>query len=134
MLEELDSSVAAVLLNRVIGKNLTRIFVDHGGVCKNEFKNVMHDYECSSLNVIGVDASGVLLELEGVTEPERKRKIIGKGFIDVFDEEAHKLKDVKWLGSGYDLSGLYRVAFYHRYCYQESPMWEDFRKDESKTL
>ena len=58
----------------------------------------MHDYECLGLNVIGVDASEKFFsELEGVTEPERKRKIIGKGFIDVFDEEAHKLKDVKWL-------------------------------------
>ena len=66
-----------------------------------EFKNVMHDYECLGLNVIGVDASEKFFsELEGVTEPERKRKIIGKGFIDVFDEEAHKLKDVKWLAQG----------------------------------
>ena len=68
---------------------------------KDEFKNVMHDYECLGLNVIGVDASRKFFsELEGVTEPERKRKIIGKGFIDVFDEEAHKLKDVKWLAQG----------------------------------
>ncbi len=96
-----DSSVAAVLLNRAIGKNLTCIFVDHGMLRKNEFKNVMHDYECLGLNVIGVDASEKFFsELEGVTEPERKRKIIGKGFIDVFDEEAHKLKDVKWLAQG----------------------------------
>jgi len=76
-----DSSVAAVLLNRAIGKNLTCIFVDHGMLRKNEFKNVMHDYECLGLNVIGVDASEKFFsELEGVTEPERKRKIIGKGF------------------------------------------------------
>lgn len=96
-----DSSVAAVLLNRAIGKNLTCIFVDHGMLRKDEFKNVMHDYECLGLNVIGVDASRKFFsELEGVTEPERKRKIIGKGFIDVFDEEAHKLKDVKWLAQG----------------------------------
>ena len=96
-----DSSVAAVLLNKAIGKNLTCIFVDHGMLRKDEFKNVMHDYECLGLNVIGVDASRKFFsELEGVTEPERKRKIIGKGFIDVFDEEAHKLKDVKWLAQG----------------------------------
>ena len=96
-----DSSVAAVLLNRAIGKNLTCIFVDHGMLRKNEFKNVLHDYECLGLNVIGVDASAKFFaELAGVTEPEEKRKIIGKGFIEVFDEEAHKIKDVKWLAQG----------------------------------
>ena len=96
-----DSSVAAVLLNRAIGKNLTCIFVDHGMLRKDEFRNVLHDYECLGLNVIGVDASEKFFsELAGVTEPERKRKIIGKGFIDVFDEEAHKIKDVKWLAQG----------------------------------
>ena len=96
-----DSSVAAVLLNKAIGKNLTCIFVDHGMLRKDEFKKVLNDYECLGLNVIGVDASTKFFkELEGVTEPEKKRKIIGKGFIDVFDEEAHKLKDVKWLGQG----------------------------------
>ena len=93
-----DSSVAAVLLNKAIGKNLTCIFVDHGMLRKNEFKNVMKDYECLGLNVIGVDASAKFFaELAGVAEPESKRKIIGKGFIDVFDVEAHKIKDVKWL-------------------------------------
>ena len=96
-----DSSVAAVLLNRAIGKNLTCIFVDHGMLRKNEFRDVLHDYECLGLNVIGVDASQRFFrELAGVTDPERKRKIIGKGFIDVFDEEAHKIKDVKWLAQG----------------------------------
>ena len=96
-----DSSVAAVLLNRAIGKNLTCIFVDHGMLRKDEFRNVLHDYECLGLNVIGVDASAHFFkELAGVTEPERKRKIIGKGFIDVFDAEAHKIKDVKWLAQG----------------------------------
>ncbi|ERI81066.1 GMP synthase domain protein [Bacteroides pyogenes F0041] len=96
-----DSSVAAVLLNRAIGKNLTCIFVDHGLLRKNEFKNVLDDYECLGLNVIGVDARAKFFaELAGVTEPEWKRKIIGKGFIDVFDEEAHKIKDVKWLAQG----------------------------------
>ena len=96
-----DSSVAAVLLNKAIGRNLTCIFVDHGMLRKNEFKNVLHDYECLGLNVIGVDASEKFFnELAGVTDPERKRKIIGKGFIDVFDEEARKISDVKWLAQG----------------------------------
>lgn len=96
-----DSSVAAVLLNRAIGKNLTCVFVDHGLLRKNEFKDVLHDYECLGLNVIGVDASAKFYkELAGVKDPEQKRKIIGKGFIEVFDEEAHKLKDVKWLAQG----------------------------------
>jgi GMP synthase (glutamine-hydrolysing) len=96
-----DSSVAAVLLNRAIGKNLTCIFVDHGMLRKNEFRDVLRDYECLGLNVVGVDASAKFFsELAGVTDPETKRKIIGKGFIDVFDEEAHKIKDVKWLAQG----------------------------------
>ena len=96
-----DSSVAAVLLNRAIGKNLTCIFVDHGMLRKNEFRDVLHDYECLGLNVIGVDASAKFFkELEGVTEPEKKRKIIGKGFIDVFDAEAQKITDAKWLAQG----------------------------------
>ena len=96
-----DSSVAAVLLNKAIGKNLTCIFVDHGMLRKNEFENVMRDYEHLGLNVIGVNAHDKFFgELAGVTEPERKRKIIGKGFIDVFDEEARKIKDVKWLAQG----------------------------------
>jgi GMP synthase (glutamine-hydrolysing) len=96
-----DSSVAAVLLNRAIGKQLTCIFVDHGMLRKDEFKEVMRDYECLGLNVIGVDASAKFFsELAGITEPERKRKIIGKGFIDVFDEEARKISDVRWLGQG----------------------------------
>lgn len=96
-----DSSVAAVLLNKAIGNNLTCIFVDHGMLRKDEFKKVLKDYEILGLNVIGVDASAKFFkELEGITEPEKKRKIIGKGFIDVFDEEAHKIKDVKWLGQG----------------------------------
>ena len=96
-----DSSVAAVLLNKAIGKNLTCIFVDHGMLRKDEFRDVMRDYEGLGLNVIGVDASAKFFkELAGVTDPEKKRKIIGKGFIDVFDEEAHKLSDVRWLGQG----------------------------------
>ncbi len=96
-----DSSVAAALLNKAIGQNLTCIFVDHGMLRKNEFENVLNDYKCMGLNVIGVDASAKFFgELAGVSEPERKRKIIGKGFIDVFDVEAHKIKDVKWLAQG----------------------------------
>ncbi|MCF0164186.1 MAG: glutamine-hydrolyzing GMP synthase, partial [Bacteroidales bacterium] len=96
-----DSSVAAVLLNKAIGKNLTCIFVDHGLLRKDEFKNVINDYKCLGLNVIGVDASAKFFsELAGVEEPERKRKIIGAGFIDVFDAEAQKIKDAKWLAQG----------------------------------
>ncbi len=96
-----DSSVAAVLLNKAIGKNLTCIFVDHGLLRKNEFQEVMRDYESLGLNVIGVDASEKFFaELAGVTDPEKKRKIIGKGFIDVFEAEARKLADVKWLAQG----------------------------------
>lgn len=96
-----DSSVTAVLLNRAIGKNLTCIFVDHGLLRKNEFENVLHDYEHLGLNVIGVNAKEKFYrELAGVADPEKKRKIIGKGFIDVFDEEARKLQGIKWLGQG----------------------------------
>ena len=96
-----DSSVAAVLLNKAIGKNLTCVFVDHGLLRKDEFKNVLNDYECLGLNVIGVDASEKFYsELAGITDPEQKRKVIGKGFIDVFDVEAHKISDVKWLAQG----------------------------------
>ena len=96
-----DSSVVAVLLNKAIGKNLTCIFVDHGLLRKNEFETVLENYKHLGLNVIGVDAKERFYrELAGVTDPEQKRKIIGKGFIDVFDEEAHKLTDIKWLAQG----------------------------------
>jgi len=96
-----DSSVAAVLLNKAIGKNLTCIFVDHGLLRKNEFENVMKDYEHLGLNVIGVNVKDrFYAALKGVSDPEQKRKIIGSGFIDVFDEEAHKIKNVKWLAQG----------------------------------
>ena len=96
-----DSSVSAVLLNKAIGKNLTCIFVDHGMLRKNEFKNVLHDYECLGLNVIGVDASAKFFkDLEGVTDPEQKRKIIGRDFVEVFDVEARKITDAKWLAQG----------------------------------
>ena len=96
-----DSSVTAVLLHKAIGKNLTCIFVDHGLLRKNEFENVLKDYAHLGLNVIGVNAKERFYkELAGVEDPEKKRKIIGKGFIDVFDEEARKLKNIKWLGQG----------------------------------
>ena len=96
-----ESSVAAVLLNKAIGKNLTCIFVDHGLLRKNEFENVMKDYEHLGLNVIGVNVKERFYKaLAGVSDPEQKRKIIGSGFIDVFDEEAHKIEDVKWLAQG----------------------------------
>ncbi|MDY6121694.1 MAG: glutamine-hydrolyzing GMP synthase [Porphyromonas sp.] len=96
-----DSSVCAVLLNRAIGDRLTCIFVDHGLLRKDEAAKVLADYAHLGLNVIGVDASEKFYKaLDGVTDPEEKRKIIGKGFIEVFDEEARKLKDIKWLGQG----------------------------------
>ena len=96
-----DSSVVAVLLNKAIGKNLTCVFVDHGLLRKNEFEKVLEDYEHLGLNVIGVNAKKQFYDaLAGITDPEEKRKIIGKGFIDVFDAEAHKLKDIKWLAQG----------------------------------
>ena len=96
-----DSSVAAVLLNRAIGKNLTCIFVDHGMLRKNEFAQVMNDYKVLGLNVIGVDASNKFFgDLAGVTDPEQKRKIIGRDFVEVFNEEAKKITDAKWLAQG----------------------------------
>lgn len=96
-----DSTVAAVLLNKAIGKNLTCIFVDNGLLRLNEFQDVLNSYADMGLNVIGVDAKDHFYEaLKGETDPEKKRKIIGKGFIDIFDKEAHKLKDIKWLAQG----------------------------------
>ena len=96
-----DSSVAAVLLNRAIGKNLTCIFVDHGMLRKNEFTQVMEDYKVLGLNVIGVDASEKFFgDLAGVTDPEQKRKIIGRDFVEVFNAEAKKITDAKWLAQG----------------------------------
>ena len=96
-----DSSVAAVLLNRAIGNNLTCIFVDHGMLRKNEFRDVMHDYECLGLNVIGVDASEKFFaDLAGVSDPEQKRKIIGRDFVEAFNAEAKKQTGAKWLAQG----------------------------------
>lgn len=96
-----DSSVAAILLDRAIGSNLTSIFVDNGLLRKNEYNSVMEAYRRMGLNVIGVDASLVFTErLGGVTDPEAKRKIIGGAFIEIFDQEAHKIQNVRWLAQG----------------------------------
>lgn len=96
-----DSTVAGVLLQRAIGDNLTCIFVDNGLLRKDEFKNVMEAYKVLGLNVIGVDARHKFWnDLKGETDPEAKRKIIGRDFIEVFDVEAHKIQDVKWLAQG----------------------------------
>jgi GMP synthase (glutamine-hydrolysing) len=96
-----DSTVAAVLLHQAIGKNLYCIFVNNGLLRKNEFQNVLDQYQHMGLNVKGVDASQRFLsELEGVSEPEAKRKIIGRVFIEVFDDQAHQIEDVKWLAQG----------------------------------
>ena len=96
-----DSTVAAVLLNKAIGDNLYCIFVNNGLLRKNEFQSVLDQYKGMGLNVKGVDASARFLDaLAGLDEPEAKRKAIGKAFIEVFDDEANQLKDVKWLGQG----------------------------------
>ena len=96
-----DSSVAAVLLNHAIGDHLTCIFVDHGMLRKNEFSQVMEDYKVLGLNVIGVDASEKFFaDLAGVTDPEQKRKIIGRDFVEVFNAEAKKITDARWLAQG----------------------------------
>jgi len=96
-----DSTVTTVLLNEAIGKNLFCIFVDHGLLRKNEFETVLENYKILGLNVIGIRAAQRFYDaLKGVTDPEAKRKIIGKGFIDVFEDEANKLQDIKWLGQG----------------------------------
>ncbi len=96
-----DSTVAAVLLHKAIGANLHCIFVNNGLLRKNEFSAVLNRYEGMGLNVKGVDASARFLKaLAGESDPEKKRKIIGNIFIDVFDDEAHKIEDAKWLGQG----------------------------------
>jgi GMP synthase (glutamine-hydrolysing) len=96
-----DSTVAAVLLHKAIGKNLYCIFVDNGLLRKNEFEDVLDSYKHMGLNVKGVDAKQAFYDaLEGLTEPEAKRKAIGGTFIDVFDQEAHLIEDVKWLAQG----------------------------------
>ena len=96
-----DSTVAGVLLNKAIGENLHCIFVNNGLLRKNEFQEVLDQYEHMGLNIKGVDASARFLDaLKGVEDPEKKRKIIGRVFIEVFDDEAHKVQNVKWLAQG----------------------------------
>jgi len=96
-----DSSVCAVLLNRAVGKNLTSIFVDHGLLRKDEFESVLGSYKQLGLNVLGIDAKDYFYKaLEGEEDPEKKRKIIGKAFIDIFNIEAQKLQNIQWLGQG----------------------------------
>ncbi|MGA0048081.1 MAG: glutamine-hydrolyzing GMP synthase [Flavobacteriia bacterium] len=96
-----DSSVAAMLLHKAIHNQLNCIFVNNGLLRKNEFEQVLQQYEGMGLNVKGVDASDRFLDaLEGVSDPETKRKIIGKIFIEVFDDEAHKVEGARWLGQG----------------------------------
>jgi GMP synthase (glutamine-hydrolysing) len=96
-----DSTVAAVLLNKAIGKQLHCIFVNNGLLRKNEFTEVLDQYKHMGLNVKGVDASARFLDvLAGVSDPEKKRKLIGNTFIEVFDDEAHRVKEVKWLAQG----------------------------------
>ena len=96
-----DSSVAAMLLHKAIGKNLYCIFVNNGLLRKNEFPDVLDQYKGMGLNVKGVDASARFLDaLAGLSDPEEKRKAIGRVFIEVFDDEAHLIEDVKWLAQG----------------------------------
>lgn len=96
-----DSTVAAVLLNKAIGQNLYCVFVNNGLLRKNEFESVLNQYEGMGLNVKGVDASARFLDaLAGESDPEKKRKAIGRVFIEVFDDEAHLIEDVKWLAQG----------------------------------
>lgn len=96
-----DSSVAAVLLHRAIGKNLYCIFVNNGLLRKNEYADVLEQYKGMGLNVKGVDATNQFMSaLSGIAEPEAKRKTIGRVFIEVFDHEATLIEDVKWLAQG----------------------------------
>jgi GMP synthase (glutamine-hydrolysing) len=96
-----DSTVAAMLVHRAIGKNLYCIFVDNGLLRKHEFEQVLTSYKGMGLNIKGVDAKDKFYAaLKDLSEPEAKRKAIGRTFIEVFDEEAHHLEEVKWLGQG----------------------------------
>jgi GMP synthase (glutamine-hydrolysing) len=96
-----DSTVAATLVHKAIGKNLHCIFVDNGLLRKNEFGQVLDSYKHMGLNIKGVDAKEKFYTaLKGLTDPEAKRKAIGRTFIEVFDEEAHRITGVKWLGQG----------------------------------
>jgi GMP synthase (glutamine-hydrolysing) len=96
-----DSSVAAILLHKAIGKNLTCIFVDNGLLRKHEFESVLTSYQHMGLNVYGINARDLFLEdLKGIIDPEKKRKSIGKNFIEIFNREAHKIEGVRWLAQG----------------------------------
>ncbi len=96
-----DSTVAAELLHKAIGDRLICFFVDNGLLRKNEYAEVLESYKTMGLNVVGIDARQRFYdELAGATEPEKKRKIIGRVFIEVFEDEAHKLTDIAWLGQG----------------------------------
>jgi GMP synthase (glutamine-hydrolysing) len=96
-----DSTVAAMLVHKAIGKNLYCIFVDNGLLRKGEYEQVLNSYKGMGLNIKGVDAKEKFyLGLKDLSEPESKRKAIGRTFIEIFDEEAHKISDVKWLGQG----------------------------------
>jgi GMP synthase (glutamine-hydrolysing) len=96
-----DSSVAAMLIHQAIGKNLYCIFVDNGLLRKDEFESVLDSYKHMGLNVKGVDAKEKFYTaLAGIADPELKRKAIGRAFIEVFDDESHKIEDVKWLAQG----------------------------------
>ncbi len=96
-----DSTVTAILLNKAVGENLYCIFVDNGLLRKNEFRDVIKSYLAMGFKVFGVDAKKKFYKaLKGLTDPEEKRKAIGKTFIEVFDEEAKKIKNVKWLAQG----------------------------------
>ena len=96
-----DSSVAAALLHKAIGTNLHCIFVDNGLLRKNEFESVLESYKHLGLNITGVNAKEIFyIALKNLTDPEEKRKAIGKTFIEIFDKEAHRIKNVNWLGQG----------------------------------
>ena len=96
-----DSTVAGVLLNKAIGHNLTCIFVNNGLLRKNEYEDVLASYKDMDLNVIGADASKEFLDaLAGVTEPEAKRKIIGRLFVETFDKYARTIENARWLAQG----------------------------------
>ena len=96
-----DSSVAAVLLDKAIGDNLYCVFVNNGLLRKNEYEEVLEQYIGMGLNVKGVDSSKLFIEsLNGVTDPEKKRKIIGNMFVEVFEQESKKIKNAKWLAQG----------------------------------
>lgn len=96
-----DSSVAALLLHKAIGKNLICLFVDNGLLRKNEYQKVLHSYKNMGLNVVGIDAKDKFLDdLTGIADPEEKRKIIGRNFIEVFEKAASNYKDISWLAQG----------------------------------